>query len=135
MDPEISINSEPLFQSLGLVMTKEGEAQEEAMKELAKNLKMVEEGIQEFFSGVRPAFDGKSPIFLNILLVSLLGPYQIVEKVTGAKIIDPERNPLIFSLVTALKELPEVKEATPPHDKLEALVRYIREKDLQSSST
>lgn len=36
--------------------------------------------------------------FLDILICSCFGPYKAQEEALGVKVIDPERNPLLFSL-------------------------------------
>ncbi|OMO79178.1 Thioredoxin-like protein [Corchorus olitorius] len=44
------------------------------------------------------------------------------------QLVDPERNPLIFSWLAAIKQLPLVKESIPP------LYKFVRENALKSSS-
>ena len=65
---------------------------------------------------------------------TFFGPYKIHEEVVGIKMIDPERNPLLSSWLMALTEQPVMKEINPPHEKLLALVHFIRQNALQSSN-
>lgn len=53
---------------------------------------------------------------LDIMMITNLGFFKTVE-VLGVKTLDPKRNPVIFSWVEALIQLPVVKETIPPHDK------------------
>ncbi|KAF8378442.1 hypothetical protein HHK36_029782 [Tetracentron sinense] len=122
-----------LLLSIGLVITKGGEEQERAMKVLFENLKMVEEGMQDLFLGGTPYINGENLGFLDIVMSSILSPHRAIEEAIGVKIIDPERNPVIFSWVTTLSDLPVVKETLPPHDMLVALVQFIRQKNLLQS--
>ncbi|KAI3970702.1 hypothetical protein MKX01_024349 [Papaver californicum] len=103
-----------LFKNLITAMRKQGEEQEEGMKEFAMNLDVLEEGIKEFYSSVKPAVDGESPIFLSITPIGILGPYKTFEKVAGVKLIHPEKTPFLVNLLHTLSELPEVKECFPP---------------------
>ncbi|KAI3953901.1 hypothetical protein MKW98_017725 [Papaver atlanticum] len=108
---------------------------DQGMKEFAKNLEVLEEGIKEFYSSDKPAFDGESPIFLSITLIGILGPYKTFEKVAGVKLIHPDKNPFFINLLHTLSELPEVKECFPPAEKFETLVQHYKELSLQQSST
>ncbi|XVE56944.1 hypothetical protein DITRI_Ditri04bG0051600 [Diplodiscus trichospermus] len=71
---------------------------------------------------------------LDLVFFSLFGRYEIHEEVLGIKIIDTEKMPLLYSWVTALNLLPLVKESIPPHDKLVAVLKFVRENALKSSS-
>ena len=121
-----------LFEDMGRVITSDGEAQEKATKDLFEKLTILEEGMKDFFPGGTPSINGENMGLLDILMYALFGPYKAHEEVLGMKMIDPERNSLLFSWVMALTELPVVKESTPPHEKLVALVQFIRQNALQS---
>ena len=123
-----------LFDTMYTVTKTDGEAQEKAVKELLEKLEVLEDGIKEFFPDGNPCIDSDNVGLLDLVIVSLFGPYKIQEEVLGIKIIDPEKTPLIFSWLTALNQLPLVKETIPPHDKLVAILKYVRENALKSSS-
>ncbi|XP_034217015.1 glutathione S-transferase U9-like [Prunus dulcis] len=124
-----------VFESLSLACTSDGEVQEKAIKELLEKLKTFEEGMKEFFpDGIASIESSKNLELLDIVLCSVFGPHKVQEEVLGIKIIDPEKTPLIFSWVTALTELPLVKELTPPHEKLLALLQFFRNNALKSGA-
>ncbi|KAJ9677414.1 hypothetical protein PVL29_022412 [Vitis rotundifolia] len=114
---ELKFASGPLFEDMGRVITSDGEAQEKATKDLFEKLTVLEEGMKEFFPGGTPSINGENLGLLDVLMCALFGPYKAHEEVLGMKMIDPERNPLLFSWVMAITELPVVKESTPPHEK------------------
>ena len=117
---------------MGRVITSDGEAQEQATKDLFEKLTVLEEGMKEFFPRGTPSINGENLGLLDILMCALFGPYKAHEEVLGMKTIDPERNPLLFSWVMAITEIPVVQESTPPHEKLVGLVQFIRQHALQS---
>ncbi|KAJ9677413.1 hypothetical protein PVL29_022411 [Vitis rotundifolia] len=93
------------------IITSDGEAQEKATKDLFEKLTVLEEGMKEFFPGGTPSINGENLGLLDVLMCALFGPYRAHEEVLGMKMIDPERNPLLFSWVMAITELPVVKES------------------------
>ena len=95
---------------------------------------MLEEGMKDFFPNGTPSISNRNMGILEIMICSLLGPYKLQEEVLGIKIIDPEKTPLIFSWLTAINELTLVKELAPPQDKTVALLKFVRENALKSSS-
>ncbi|KAH0975700.1 hypothetical protein GBA52_017599 [Prunus armeniaca] len=128
-------NRSQVFESLSLACTSDGEVQEKAIKELLEKLKTFEEGMKEFFpDGIASIERSKTLGLLDIVLCSVFGPHKVQEEVLGVKIVDPEKTPLIFSWVTALTELPLVKELTPPHEKLLALLQFFRNNALKSGA-
>ena len=103
-----------------------GEAREKAMKDVFEKLTVFEEGTEGFFPNGTPHFEGENLGFLDIVLCSLFGSHKVGEEALAMKIIDPERHPLIHSWVTAMNELPVVKETLPPHDKMVAFLQSLR---------
>ncbi|CAL9031278.1 unnamed protein product [Prunus brigantina] len=130
-----SFVDQQVFESLKLAFTSDGEVQEKAIKELLEKLKTFEEGMKEFFpDGIAWIERTKNLGLLDIVLYSGIGAHKVPEEVIGTKIIDPEKTPLIFSWVTALNELPLVKELTPPHEKLVAVLQFFRNNALKSGA-
>ncbi|XWS51124.1 hypothetical protein CRYUN_Cryun12cG0149800 [Craigia yunnanensis] len=123
-----------LFESMLTVVKTDGEAQEKAIKELLGKLEVLEEGMKEFFPDGNPCVGSDNIELLDLVMLSLFGAHKIQEEVLGIKIIDPEKTPLIFSWLTAINELPLVKESTPPHDNLVGILKFVRENGLKSSS-
>ena len=111
---------------MSLVIRTVGETQEKAIEELYEKFKVLEEGMKDLFPYGTTSFDGKNLGLLDILLCSTFGPYKVQEEVLGVKVIDPEKTPLIFSWVTALIELPVMKDLMPPHEKLVEVFQTFR---------
>ncbi|KAI3429921.1 uncharacterized protein J3R85_008409 [Psidium guajava] len=93
-----------LFEAVFSVIKTDGEAQAKAVKEVHEKLKVLEEGI------------------------------KVHEEVLGMKFLDPEKYPRVTSWVKALTELPLVKEATPPSEKLVGLLQFLRARALESAA-
>ncbi|KAA8542423.1 hypothetical protein F0562_023441 [Nyssa sinensis] len=107
-----------LLDSIGKAITSDEEARERTLKEVFEKLNVVEKGMKDFFPGGSPIIRSENMGLYDILIVAIFGPYRAQEEVLGVKILDPERNLLLLSWVTALNELPVVKEGTPPREKL-----------------
>jgi glutathione S-transferase len=119
-----------LFEAMILVVKSDGEAQEKAIKEVFEKLKLLEEGIKNIFPEGFPPIHHENVGLLDIVILSIFEPHKVQEEVLGLKVIDPEKTPLIFSRLKALLELPVVKEALPPHEKLLEVLKYIRQNAL-----
>ncbi|CAI0401671.1 unnamed protein product [Linum tenue] len=115
-----------------------GEAREEAIKELRKNMELLEEGLRaNFFPEGIPQHhfdDQKNVRFLDITMCAFFGLHKAQsEFVRTTEIIDLQRTPLVFSWVESLKEVPVVKEVLPPHDEVVNLLRGFRQNAVGSS--
>ncbi|WRX17188.1 Glutathione S-transferase [Theobroma cacao] len=131
-----SFIQQQLFEAMTRVVTCDGEVQAKAIDEVQGKMKVLEEGMKEVFPGSgSPSMDGDNLGLLDIMICSTFSPYKAYEEASGVKILDPERNPLVFCWVKALNELPLVKELYPPHDKLVALLKVVRENALRVSSS
>lgn len=120
-----------LCESLSLVFTTDGEAQEKARKELFEKLKVLEQGMRESFPDLIHS-NTKSIGILDVVMFSIFGSHEAQEQVLGIKVIDPDKNPLLFSWMKALKDLPLVKDVvSAPHDKLVALLESVRNNTLK----
>ncbi|GMN45637.1 hypothetical protein TIFTF001_014834 [Ficus carica] len=93
-----------VYETMFLVMRMEGEAQEKATEELHEKFEILEEGMKGLFPDGTP-FDGENMGLLDILMCITFGPYKAQEEVLGVKIINSEKNPLIFSWVNSLIEV------------------------------
>lgn len=126
-----------MFERTILVIKSDGEAQEKVIKELFEKLMVLEEGMKNTFTDDH---EGTTLIkhenigLLNVLLISCFGPYKIQEEVLGFKVIDLEKTPLIFSWLTALIEIPAVKEAAPPPEKIVGFLKNLRQSALKSTA-
>ncbi|KAH7859065.1 hypothetical protein Vadar_031073 [Vaccinium darrowii] len=121
-----SFLQQQLLVAMRQVLITEGEAQEKAIKEAIDTLKVVEEGMLEFFPTTTITNENQLG-FLDIVICSVLGAHKAIEEVIGVKLVDPERNPLVFSWLEAILELPGVKEIRPTHEKTVAFIQFIRD--------
>ncbi|KAF8399471.1 hypothetical protein HHK36_015337 [Tetracentron sinense] len=88
------------------VIRSEGEEQEKAIKEFLENFKVLEED----FAGKFHFLNGKDPGFLDFVMGSSVCNHRAIEEAIGADLIDPQRNPMFFTRMTALKDHPVVKD-------------------------
>ncbi|MCD9641809.1 hypothetical protein HAX54_028253 [Datura stramonium] len=103
------------------------DAEEGAFDELFEKLKVMEEGTKDFFPGGRSNICADNLGLLDIIIVCSLGTFRAAEEVLGMKILDPEKNPFVYSWVTTLLELPLVKDTLPPHDKVVSRLEFIKQ--------
>ncbi|KAG7966645.1 hypothetical protein I3843_08G059600 [Carya illinoinensis] len=120
-----------LFETMISVLKSEGEAQQKVIKELLDKLKVLEEEIKKIFpEGIPTSMNHETVGLLDIMVVTCFGPHEVQEEVLGFKFIDTEKTPLLFSWLKALNEIPVVKEATSPREKLVEALKYIRQVSL-----
>ena len=122
-----------MYETMFLVLKTDGETQEKAIKQLFETFLVFEEGMKDLFPDGTP-FDGKNVGLLDILLCSTFGPYKAQEEVLGLKIIDQGKNPLLFSWLNALIEVPVVKESGSPYETVVDLLHSFRNYALRSSA-
>ncbi|PON93606.1 Glutathione S-transferase, C-terminal-like [Trema orientale] len=123
---------ERLFENMLIVLKTEGEAQEKAIKEVSHKLQVLEEGLNKFYPDCGQ-IHAENVGILDCVFLSLFGGLKIHE-VLGITVIDPEKTPLVYSWLKALVEIPFVKEALPPQEKLVGLLKFIRGNALKSSA-
>lgn len=126
-----------VFEATVLVMKTSGEAQEKAIKEVIEKVKLFEDGLKGLFpDGIPSSVDeySKNVTLLDLLIVSHLGAYEAQQEVLGLKIVDPEKTPLLFSCIAALIQIPAVKEASAPREKVVAFLKFFRENALKSAT-
>ncbi|KAM6569687.1 hypothetical protein CsatB_017672 [Cannabis sativa] len=111
----------------------QGEAQQKAFMEVSHKLEVLEEGLKSFYPDCAQV-DGASVGLVDLVMVCMFGGRKVQEEVLGINVIDHEKIPLVSAWITALGDIPLVKEALPPHDKLVAFLKYIREYALKSSA-
>lgn len=103
------------------------DVEEGAFDEFLEKLEVMEEGMTDFFPGGKTKICADNLGLLDIIIVCSLGTYKAAEEVLGMKILDPEKNPFVYSWVTTLLELPLVKETLPPHDKVVSRLKFIKQ--------
>ncbi|KAJ8553655.1 hypothetical protein K7X08_024333 [Anisodus acutangulus] len=103
------------------------EVEEGAFDEFFEKLKVMEEGMRDFFPGGRSNICTENLGLLDIIIVGSLGTFKAAEEVLETKLVDPQRNPFVYSWVNTLLELPLVKETLPPHDKVVSRLEFIKQ--------
>ncbi|KAM3269094.1 glutathione S-transferase U10 [Capsicum chacoense] len=103
------------------------DVEEGAFDEFFEKLKVMEEGMKDFFPGGRSIICADDLRLLDIIIVCSLGTYKAAEEVLGMKILDPEKYPFVYSWVNTLLELPLVKETLPQHDKVVSRLEFIKQ--------
>ncbi|XP_021733839.1 glutathione S-transferase U9-like [Chenopodium quinoa] len=92
---------------------------EDEKNEYWKKMDMAEEFIKaDLFPNGCPSFQDAKPGYLDIVLYSFLGTFDVVEEFYGFKHLTAERYPFLASWTKALSEVPQVKDATPSRVKL-----------------
>ncbi|KAF3437703.1 hypothetical protein FNV43_RR20459 [Rhamnella rubrinervis] len=122
------------FEAIASVLKTDGEAQKKAVKEVNEKLQLLEEGLKNFFPDCSKPVDSENLGLLDIVVSCTLGSYKAQEEVLGIKFIDLEKTPLVYSWVTALNDLPVVKETLPPYEKYVRFLKYVRQNALKSST-
>ena len=123
-----------VFETMMLVLKSDGEAQAKAAKEVSERFSTLEEEIKNIFPEGIQVFDQKNVGLLDLVIVSTFGYYKAQEEYLGLKLIDPEKTPLLFSWLSALLELPVVRESLLPHEKVVGFLKLMREMALKSTS-
>ncbi|XWS60550.1 hypothetical protein CRYUN_Cryun07bG0045500 [Craigia yunnanensis] len=129
-----SFIQQQLFEAIGRIITSNGEAQEKNTNELLQQMDVFEEKMKEFFPEGTQGIQNESIGLLDILVSATFSPYKIQEEIAGVKILDPKRHPIIYSWVTNMNQVPVMKELVPPHEKLLALLQFVRQNALKSST-
>lgn len=129
-----SFIQQQLFGAFYKLISSNGEEQEKAVEEVSEKMNMLERGMKELLPEGVPEVDADNFGVLDILVSATFGSYKAHEEVFGLKVLDPEKYPLMFSWVQKLNEIPLVKEVLPPHDKLVALLQFMKQKGLKPSS-
>ncbi|KAL6181610.1 hypothetical protein ACLB2K_048261 [Fragaria x ananassa] len=126
-----------VFEALTEVVTTSGEAQEKAVKETFEQLYLLEEGLKGLFPEGIVSSDGEfsNGKLLELVMFSCFGTYEEgLQEVLGIDVIDPEKTPLLFSCISALMEIPALKESCNPHENMVAFLKSYREDALKSAT-
>ncbi|KAL6178082.1 hypothetical protein ACLB2K_049602 [Fragaria x ananassa] len=101
-----------VFWALAVMVKTSGEAQEKAIKEMFEKLILLEEGLKGLFpDGFVASADEFSKNVPEWIMSAFFSSYEAVQEVLGINVIDPEKTPLLFSCITVLMKIPEVKES------------------------
>lgn len=120
-----------MFEPMGRVVISDGAAQAKALEEASEKMKMRDSKSSAQKAHLK--LTRKILDFLTLYCVQHSASMTLMTAV-GAKILDPEKHPLIHSWVSTLKEMPVVKDITPPHDKLVELLLTLRRNYTKASN-
>ncbi|KAJ8452338.1 hypothetical protein Cgig2_006143 [Carnegiea gigantea] len=122
------------FELMVTALKTEEVAQQKVLNELLEKLDVAEEELKEIFPSGAPTFQDGNPEYLDIVFCSFFGAHETMEEFFGAKLLIPERYPLLSSWVAALSQVPAVKEATPSAPKMLRFLDFFRQKALKSNA-
>ncbi|XP_034691152.1 probable glutathione S-transferase [Vitis riparia] len=111
----------PIFMAIFVTV---GEEQEKAAKEAKEQLTIVEEqalGEKKFFGGDKIGLT-------DIVLGWIAGWLDVIEEVSGLKLLEAETFPRLHAWVQRFKEVPGIKEQLPDRD--EMLVYYKKKREM-----
>lgn len=128
-----SFIQQQLFEGVRQVITRGGEAQEKAIGELLEKMNTFEEEMKKLLPNGVSVIEVQNLGLLDILVGAVFSPSKAQEEVADVQILDPEKNPLILSWVTAWNQLTTVQELLPPHDMIVGLLQFVRKTALGSS--
>lgn len=111
----------PIFMAIFVTV---GEEQEKAAKEAKEQLTILEEqalGEKKFFGGDKIGLT-------DIVLGWMAGWLDVIEEVSGLKLLEAEIFPRLHAWVQRFKEVPGIKEQLPDRD--EMLVYYKKKREM-----
>ncbi|ERM94470.1 hypothetical protein AMTR_s00010p00260800 [Amborella trichopoda] len=108
------------------IFSTQGEEQEKEVPALKEFLNILENGLKIDFRSNKPFFNGETPGYLELVIGSSIRWFKLLEHKTGAKLIDQESTPFLFSWITDFCEFGMVKEALPDQAKLLAFAKKRR---------
>ncbi|KAI8027768.1 hypothetical protein LOK49_LG02G01144 [Camellia lanceoleosa] len=120
---------EKLLNSVFNFLITQGKEQEEAIPQVMENLKYIEEQLKgnKFFAG-------ETIGYTDIAFGWTANLLSVCEEVTGIKLLDEEKFPLLSAWTQNFSDVPVIKENWPPRDKLVIKYQAIREKYLAAAA-
>ncbi|CAL5331012.1 unnamed protein product [Camellia sinensis] len=106
-----------------------GKEQEEAIPQVMENLKYIEEQLKG-----NKFFGGETIGYTDIAFGWTANLLSVFEEVTGIKLLDEEKFPLLSAWMRNFSDVPVIKENWPPRDKLVIKYQATREKYLAAAA-
>ncbi|CAL5331009.1 unnamed protein product [Camellia sinensis] len=106
-----------------------GKEQEEAIPHVTENLKYIEEQLKG-----NKFFGGETIGYTDIAFGWTANLLSVFEEVTGIKLLDEEKFPLLSAWMRNFSDVPVIKENWPPSDKLVIKFQATREKYLAAAA-
>ncbi|CAK9137716.1 unnamed protein product [Ilex paraguariensis] len=96
----------------------EGEEKEKAIQSAKESLALIENQING-----KKFFGGEQIGFLDLVIGWMCRWLEVMEKVGGMKLLDPQRFPVLYEWAQNFMEVPVISECMPPR---EYLVNYFQ---------
>ncbi|CAL5380827.1 unnamed protein product [Camellia sinensis] len=106
-----------------------GKEQEEAIPQVMENLKYIEEQLKG-----NKFFGGETIAYTDIAFGWTANLLSVFEEVTGIKLLDEEKFPLLSAWMRNFSDVPVIKENWPPRDKLVIKFQATRQKYLAAAA-
>ncbi|CAL5382402.1 unnamed protein product [Camellia sinensis] len=106
-----------------------GKEQEAAIPQVMENLKYIEEQLKG-----NKFFGGETIGYTDIAFGWTANLLSVFEEVTGIKLLDEEKFPLLSAWMRNFSDVPVIKENWPPRDKLVIKYQATREKYLAAAA-
>ncbi|KAL7204098.1 hypothetical protein ACSBR2_017211 [Camellia fascicularis] len=120
---------EKLLNSVFNFLITQGKEQEEAIPQVMENLKYIEEQLKG-----NKFFGGETIGYTDIAFGWIANLLSVFEEVTGIKLLDEEKFPLLSAWTQNFSDVPVIKENWPPRDKLVIKFQATREKYLAAAA-
>ncbi|CAK9175657.1 unnamed protein product [Ilex paraguariensis] len=119
----------PLLPSVWQTFIKQGTKQEEAIDPAMENLKLVEEQLKG-----KIFFGGEKIDFLDLAFGWIANFISVLQEVTGQKVIDSEKFPLLSAWMEKFSDDPVINECGQPRDRLSTKFKAMREAYLAAAT-
>nr|CAD1835366.1 unnamed protein product [Ananas comosus var. bracteatus] len=105
------------YGAIKILQVKTEKEKAEAIEQSFAGLSLLEEAYEKSFKG-KPFFGGDNVGYLDIALGSFLGWMKTIEKISGLKLIDGAKFPLLATWAERIGSVATVKEHIPKTDKM-----------------
>ncbi|KAM7508937.1 hypothetical protein LguiA_019390 [Lonicera macranthoides] len=115
-------SDEKLLPSVWTVFISQGNKQEEALVPALENLQFIEEQLEG-----KKFFGGEKIGLLDLAIGWMADMVSVLEEVTGLKLIQEDKFPLLSAWIEIFADVPEIKESGAPREKLISKFQAIRD--------
>ncbi|KAK7391584.1 hypothetical protein VNO78_20001 [Psophocarpus tetragonolobus] len=106
------------------------EEREKGIEKIWEHLRVVE---NQCFDDQKKYFGGDTINIVDIAFGSLFKFLVVAEDIHETKVLKDEKFPHLHSWYNNFQDVPVIKENIPDHEKMVAIIKFIREKNLASS--
>ena len=115
-------------------MVKTDEEKAEAMRQTIAAVDVLEEGLKECSGGQGPFFGGDSVGYVDILLGGMVSWVKASEPLSGSKLIDAEKTPLLAAWMERFCELDAAKAVLQDVDRVVEYAKLVMTKNAARAS-